>query len=236
LGRGKTMRLLVTGCPRSGTTYTSRFFKKCGKDVPHEAEGKDGIVSWLLTPTIPEGSTMKQYRNFKLIRQNGKSYSMKRPYHTESPIPTYEYKQQFKQIHQIREPQNCISSMSSIRDMAFIWTHGFIDYPPVIGEDITKQERLDYNIIQRMYFWYYWNKIGIENSVWHYRIESLNEEKERFCQECNVTGKDFDKAYGDVSKTTNKRKHGIVSWEKMESLDKDMFEKIQVFARSLGYS
>lgn len=44
-----TKLLLVTGCGRSGTTFTSQFLTKCGLDIPHEKPGKDGCVSWPMT-------------------------------------------------------------------------------------------------------------------------------------------------------------------------------------------
>lgn len=39
-------RILITGCGRSGTHYTSALLKAMGLDVPHEAVGKDGAASW----------------------------------------------------------------------------------------------------------------------------------------------------------------------------------------------
>ena len=41
--------LLITGCARSGTTYISRFLCRSGIDVPHEAVGAHGSVSWPMT-------------------------------------------------------------------------------------------------------------------------------------------------------------------------------------------
>ena len=40
--------LLITGCGRSGTKYTSALLANLGLDVPHEKMGKDGIVAWCL--------------------------------------------------------------------------------------------------------------------------------------------------------------------------------------------
>lgn len=38
--------LLVTGCGRSGTHYTSELLKRLGLDVPHERVGRNGAASW----------------------------------------------------------------------------------------------------------------------------------------------------------------------------------------------
>jgi hypothetical protein len=39
-------KLLIIGCPRSGTLYTTKGLQKQGYDINHEAHGKDGMVSW----------------------------------------------------------------------------------------------------------------------------------------------------------------------------------------------
>jgi hypothetical protein len=44
-------RILITGCGRSGTNYTSVLLGRCGLDVAHERRlGADGISSWLFGP------------------------------------------------------------------------------------------------------------------------------------------------------------------------------------------
>jgi hypothetical protein len=42
-------QLLITGCGRSGTTYTSKILEKSGIDMPHENVGAYGAVSWFST-------------------------------------------------------------------------------------------------------------------------------------------------------------------------------------------
>ena len=41
-------RVLVTGCPRSGTRYTTLVLRRLGLDVGHERIGRDGVSSWAL--------------------------------------------------------------------------------------------------------------------------------------------------------------------------------------------
>jgi hypothetical protein len=41
-------KLLVTGCGRSGTRYTTFVLRRMGLDVPHERLGRDGIASWTM--------------------------------------------------------------------------------------------------------------------------------------------------------------------------------------------
>lgn len=40
--------VLITGCGRSGTTYTTNLLRTCGLDIKHEDIGIDGSVSWLM--------------------------------------------------------------------------------------------------------------------------------------------------------------------------------------------
>jgi hypothetical protein len=50
------MKILITGCGRSGTKYISRLLTQCGFDIKHEAKGKDGIASWYMV--IPNGKAV----------------------------------------------------------------------------------------------------------------------------------------------------------------------------------
>lgn len=43
---GEKKLLLVVGCGRSGTTFTSKYLSSLGLDIQHEKQGNDGCVSW----------------------------------------------------------------------------------------------------------------------------------------------------------------------------------------------
>ena len=40
------MKIAITGCGRSGTTYAADVMQSVGVDVLHETDGKDGIADW----------------------------------------------------------------------------------------------------------------------------------------------------------------------------------------------
>lgn len=67
-------RLLVTGCGRSGTKYTSFVLRRLGLDVPHERLGADGLSSWCLAveagsvPWGPPGTGLAFDHVFHQIR------------------------------------------------------------------------------------------------------------------------------------------------------------------------
>lgn len=81
--------IVILGCGRSGTRFSSKYLTQRGFRVGHEGLKYNGISSWFLTasdskvPTGPE---------FKMVRDLG-----------------------FNIIHQVREPLASISSMQTIR-------------------------------------------------------------------------------------------------------------------------
>lgn len=54
-------KILITGCGRSGTNFTSDLLNKLDIDVKHEKLGTQGIVSWLEAPKI------NKYNDYDLI-------------------------------------------------------------------------------------------------------------------------------------------------------------------------
>lgn len=63
--------VLITGCGRSGTTYTTNLLRACGLDVKHEKIGIDGSVSWFMAvdSDFPWGSGDTHFRHtFHQIR------------------------------------------------------------------------------------------------------------------------------------------------------------------------
>lgn len=74
--------LLITGCGRSGTTFTADYLKACGFDISHEsAQGTQGCVSWPMA--------VKYY----------------------SPFTPYPVNTCFRHVfHQVKDPLDVISS------------------------------------------------------------------------------------------------------------------------------
>jgi len=52
-------KIIITGCPRSGTKYISHVMQKCGLDIGHnKVWGKDGISSWLYAAIEAPGNSI----------------------------------------------------------------------------------------------------------------------------------------------------------------------------------
>lgn len=83
----KRKLIVITGCGRSGTTYSSKVLKQIDIEIGHERLKKDGISSWYLASKknkVVVGPSLNDLKRFdKLI------------------------------IHQVREPLAAISSMLS---------------------------------------------------------------------------------------------------------------------------
>ena len=77
--RKKEKILLVTGCARSGTAFTSRMLQNAGLNILHEGMGEDGAVSWYL-------AAQPKYRKRRI---NLKKYQFAHIFHqTRDPLKT----------------------------------------------------------------------------------------------------------------------------------------------------
>lgn len=95
--------LLITGCGRSGTHFSSELCKHMGLDVPHEAVGRDGAASW---KHIVSGTFVYIGKNREVeIDASG--------------FTTI--------IHQVRHPLKVIASMQTFSDSTWHHMAKFID-------------------------------------------------------------------------------------------------------------
>jgi len=221
------MKCLITGCPRSGTRYISDVLITAGKDVPHECRiGEDGIVSWYMFPTITNEAKIHQYRNFKLIKDEGKTHVLRRPCHFDVPVPTVEVKSGLKILHQIREPLSTISSIPKLFPRSHEWACGFIPY-----------KGGDSQLLRFMKMWFHINKMVEKEAVFSYRIENLENVLDEFCKHVCIDKDDFRIAAGKVSKKKNTRHRKTpYTWKQLEYEDKNLTEKIIVLAKKYGYT
>jgi len=86
------VKLLVTGCPRSGTTFVARVLQRLGLDVRHEDTGPDGAVSFALTVDDDEYP-----RGHKGPRRSATKFDVL--------------------VHLVREPLATISSMATMPEL-----------------------------------------------------------------------------------------------------------------------
>ncbi len=103
--------LLVTGCGRSGTHYTSELLKRLGLDVPHERVGRDGAASW---KHIVSG-TFVYVGKHREVEIDGSGFT--------------------RVLHQVRHPLKVIASMQTFSASTWQFMAKFIELdlagPPV---------------------------------------------------------------------------------------------------------
>jgi hypothetical protein len=95
--------LLITGCGRSGTHFTSELLRQMGFDVPHEHVGKDGTASW---KHVVSGTFVYIGKNREVkIDSDGFTHI----------------------LHQVRHPLKVIASMQTFSDSTWHYMARFID-------------------------------------------------------------------------------------------------------------
>lgn len=139
-------RLLITGCPRSGTRYVAKVLSKSGLRVSHEGLGKDGAVcSFLAVDDY-------YYANVHANPVEG--------------IVVRRRDIEFEHVwHQVRNPINVIDSLVTAPLRRGIWhwydMHCACGYEPHLEAAAR--------------FWVYWNEIAESQAEWRFRAEDIEE-------------------------------------------------------------
>lgn len=150
---GSKRFLLITGCPRSGTTFSSRAFSTAFKDrtvLPHEQIGRLGTVSWCFGPPsweepLPRG-----------INASGKNH------HDQGERPSDFAFRTTALV--VRHPLKVIASakkMVAQRDWDWIAKHVDID---------PKAPKL----LRGALFWMAWNKMVMMRASFYYQVEQMD--------------------------------------------------------------
>lgn len=221
-GPGIHDRLLgVIACPRAGTLYTSRVWRKAGVRVGHEYVDRDGTVSFLFAVDAPEYPYMPWSKPHGRVAHVGERRAQFR----------------FKNLwHQIRHPLKSIGSMSLVVSKAqWNWLAAFVDLP----------SRENGTVYASMVFWLRWNQLCQRQADWTYRIEDMEEVW------CEMTDRVVRKPIPlpEVSKTTNRnlrwskpfvdreqaKKLKDPTWEVLAKIDADLTEEIREYASEFGY-
>ena len=124
-------------------------------------------------------------------------------------------------LHQIREPLKTIASIQTGR--SWKWTCRLLP----VGEDAPLLTRCCYN-------WLVFNEEAECQAALTYRIEALEEAWPEIQQLLGFTY-NYTKAVTGISKKTNARKHGAVTWEDVRTFAPLIYCDIREAARRYGY-
>lgn len=214
-------KLLITGCGRSGTFYSTEVWRSLGLDIRHERPvshhgimGEDGASSWLMAvndPNPPFGPSATDYK-FDVV------------------------------VHQVRNPLKVIASVAQ-----FILAKG--QYAPDYIErnipetQINPDEKIldekQQLILQAARYWYYWNLTAQQKATTTIQIEQLPDKLPLLCE---LTGIEYqENVLENIAKDVNNRhlylneKLWTVDWEELRNLDLYLTDKILNLAASYGY-
>lgn len=225
-----TVKLLVTGCPRSGTKYAATLLQELGLDVRHEQLGRDGISSWCLAVdagAVPWGPPRRDL-TFRTT------------------------------IHQVRNPIDVIPSLSTLRTQSWqfagLHTSCSLDEPLLLrSAKLWTQWNLH---AQALASWRYrvedlpsvldglCQRLSVEcdHGALHRCGPNVNSRAydgiAQACRAaCELFGADaprFLRAHF-VNRKAYERA-GAFSWDKLRDLDRDACEQVLALAADYGYS
>lgn len=214
-------KLLITGCGRSGTFYSTEVWRQLGLDIRHERPfahhgvmGEDGAASWLMAvndPTPPFGPSAADYE-FDVV------------------------------IHQVRHPLKVIASVAQFILAKGRFARGYIErnVPQIkIADDELSLDANRQYLLQAARYWYHWNLIAEEKATVTVQLEELSEEIPNLCE---LLGIEYHKTKLDeISPRINGRQYYLneelwtVDWKDLESLDLELTDRIRNLAAGYGY-
>lgn len=206
----KEHRLLIVGCPASGTTYTTQVLQRSGLDIKHEMMGKDGIVSWTM------------------ITNRIAIYN---------PTIINDLEGKFDHIfHQIRDPLRVIRNNYSPDNMKHL--DGF--YWSYIRSVIPQMKKEDSLLVHCAKFYYYWNLKAEEMAEFSYRIEDfesiLPEFEERLGHPIDRSILSQVSTKTNSWETWNPGVYVDITWERLQKkLPPDLYRKLRGLAKRYGY-
>lgn len=181
-------KILIIGLPRNGSTFISQAFRLNGIDVGHESIGKDGISSWVLASKSD-------------IEYLGPTYNQ----------VLKKYDNQVNLFHQIREPIQTISSITTISNKSWRYVENYVDL-----------KRSNSLLHKSMIFWLEWNKRCEDMTDNRYQLDNYQ--------------KYFNLKEDLTSKNVNSRKHKNYNLDDMYKVDKKISEEILNYCEKYGYN
>jgi hypothetical protein len=221
-------KLLVIGCGRSGTSYTTKIFKEIGLDLAHERLGKFGTCSMYMVTPITDCSIVNKGQKEGIHHGECRS------------------KIEFEHVwHQVRDPLKCIDSLAkSFTRKVRVWTGEQVGVT-LPGRSDQLQCSSEDKLHWAMNYWYTNNLLCQSQAEWTYRLEDYPWSE--MLTRLNLA--EF--PLPDISQTVNrglrfafkskeqseeiKRTIYNTSWETLSSVDKSLTAKIRKLARTYGY-
>ncbi len=214
-------KLLITGCGRSGTLYTTEVWRSLGLDIRHErpiplhgSMGRDGAASWFMAvddTNPPFGPGTRGY-NFDFV------------------------------LHVVRHPLKVIASVAQFILQKGVPSPEYIEkHAPetrLTFEERTLEPKQQF-ILRAARYWYYWNELAEGKADQTLQVEQLVSALPGLCDQLGV---EYRPEHAEkIPKNTNarwqyvKEDPWIVEWADIEALDLTLSNDILHLANSYGY-
>ncbi len=222
----RNLRLLVTGCARSGTKFTAFLLQRLKINAPHERLGRDGICSW--TMAVP---------------------CEKRPFGPPTSRVSFE-----EVFHQVRDPLAVMRSSTTLTADSWEFIHQHIGSPDA-AHPIVRAARywlLWNEAAERMATWRYrvedlqrdysefCDRVSVEPNT--ALIDSIPRDfNTRKSGRSLHLAEEFYRRLGLNlpsglrSTLARPREHPALSWETLRALDPVLCEQVQAKAAGYGY-
>ena len=215
------MKILITGCGRSGTQFLSKILKYHDLDFLHEdIRGKDGTISWFLMfdrQDIPYWNiTKKNYVNFK---------------------PNY-HNRFNKKILLVRHPLDVITSVYNT------FENISLEY---IIKCISEINNQDSKLLCVMKYYLYWNLEGLKTCDFYIKIENIEFDINKILNLYDITKKNIShfskkthtrniKEVESKNSTGIKKVYNKITWEDLENEDIYIANQIRGLCENLKYN
>lgn len=126
-------------------------------------------------------------------------------------------------VHQVREPQACISSLNTIQEASVMMMEKHI------GIDRTKPF-----LYQAMQIYLYWNLLCEGSTNYTYKVESLpniwNELSARLEINCDLPSMPT-----DINSLKDRDTYDVVTWDDMKECSVELYDRVRWYAEHVGY-
>lgn len=203
-------RVLITGCPRSGTGYTSEVLRQTGLPLGHEVELGRGQVSWKEAP-------------------NAKQYG----------IVFHQVRDPIKVISSLTMPAMWVDTALPALKGLFDVEKPFRPYRFGDKVTVHRRaERVRNRLHNAMLFYYHWNRLVEGAAKYRFRVEDFDVAVFSVLEIAGVKCEP-DRVNGILKATkrdSNGRPHDQFTWKDMAEVSPKVVLKVKEMAEAYGYS
>ena len=206
------MRRFIMAHPRSAQNYISRVIYKTGLSMGVGYKSSDGKTFYKDNPPVKDGIVSFYHKG----TMDGDVV-----------------------LHQVRDPLKVISSARTETQATFNAMFKVIGDIPR-KDKFYEKDGILFSPALTMWTWLHLNEAIEKLAQWRYRIEDIDKVYPELCEK--LKAKPLDKV-PDVPRNFNTRKpkhpffkQGYSTWEELEEIDKELYDRIREKGKKYGYT